>query len=129
MKSRLIPRSAALALAVLIISAPAHAQGKATPGVSTQALKAKTRGPTAGIYRESIAGIYRAQADESRDVQRVARSGSRDGQSLGRLFPGPQSKTAGRRAERTRGGRKEDLRRRRSQRQRPSLRFLSWAGR
>ena len=42
MKSRLIPRSAALALAVLIISAPAHAQGKATPGVSAQTLKAKT---------------------------------------------------------------------------------------
>src|SRR6516164_1271288 len=42
MKSRLIPRSAALALAVLIISAPAHAQGKATPGVSAEALKAKT---------------------------------------------------------------------------------------
>ena len=42
MKSRLIPRSAALALAISIISAPAHAQGKATPGVSAQALKAKT---------------------------------------------------------------------------------------
>src|SRR6516225_1959741 len=42
MKSRLIPRSAALALAVSIMSAPAHAQGKATPGVSAQTLKAKT---------------------------------------------------------------------------------------
>jgi cytochrome c553 len=42
MKSRLIPRSVALALAVLIISTPAHAQGKATPGVSAQVLKAKT---------------------------------------------------------------------------------------
>src|SRR6516165_12249097 len=42
MKSRLIPRSAALALAVSIISAPAHAQGKATPGVPAQPLKAKT---------------------------------------------------------------------------------------
>src|SRR6516225_6883974 len=42
MKSRLIPRSAALALAVSIISASAYAQGKATPGVPAQTLKAKT---------------------------------------------------------------------------------------